>query len=78
MGAGGIFILLVVVVIIGLIAVVLTGNAGMLSFSKRRRDRELLAQDRDPETGERPQHTAVDLGQNLEDEPHGRPVRRSG
>ena len=78
MGAGGIFILLVVVVIIGVIAILLTGNAGVLSVSKGKRDRELRSQDRDPETGERPQHTAVDLGQNLEDEPHGRPVRRSG
>lgn len=78
MGAGGVFILFVVVVVLVLIVAMLTGNAGFLSASRGRRDRELLSQDRDPETGDRPQHTAVDLEQNLEDEPHGRPVKPSG
>ncbi len=69
MGAGGVLILVGVILVLGVIAFVLASNAGWIgargSDPKRRGGAE-----------ERPRHTAVNLEQDLEDEPRGEPVDR--
>ena len=71
MGAGGVLILLGVVVVLAVIAFVLAGNAGWLGARGSDPERQIGS---DPE--QRPRHTRVDLDQNTQDEPHGDPVDR--
>ena len=77
MGAGGILILIGVIVVLGIVGFLLASNAGWLGARGSDPERQGVPGTdpaRDPE--ERPRHTKVGLEQNTQDEPRGEPVDR--
>jgi hypothetical protein len=77
MGAGGILILIGVIIVIAVLVMVYTGNVGWLGRKGSDPAREISSrEDGEPESGGQPRHTRVDLEQNREDEPRGEPVDR--
>jgi hypothetical protein len=76
----GIFLLVVVIVVVVVLALVLTGNVSWLGWRGSDPERQGAPGTSEPEelaSDERPRHTVVDLDQNREDEPRGKPLNRA-